>query len=385
MMLTPPPRRFTRLEAAAYAHKNALRNRRTRSAGARRGRRLVDREGPAAEWCEKRRGRAHVCSQQRGREQGHPSPGQQRHSHFRGTRSASRLALKKIEPACRGCGAMQAPGRAATWFRMAVLMWLLPFASLSSFTQGSAGGDGRRMQAQDRNPGGLGGAERVGVFLRGASTNARTSKVLADLAAIKRPNSVFLPTRVEGGQMQGHAFVEKTCGKMRASMYGFVSHTKKRPDHLVLGRLFTGQVLDSFEFRVLAEGPPLTSTRRLPQLGSMTAFVFLGKFWQSDRYLTQLKNYLIDCFGIRHQQKNLLMDRIETVLVCAAHNETHITLKQYLISSPDDVTAKGHQGEMTLNASLPDLALELVAAKLADAGHDCAVPLLVRSCLACCA
>ena len=60
---------------------------------------------------------------------------------------------------------MQAPGRAATWFRMAVLMWLLPFASLSSFTQGSAGGDGRRMQAQDRNPGGLGGAERVGVFL----------------------------------------------------------------------------------------------------------------------------------------------------------------------------------------------------------------------------
>ena len=135
------------------------------------------------------------------------------------------------------------PGRAGTWFRMAVLMWLLPFASLSSFTQGSAGGDGRRMQAQDRNPGGHGGAERVGVFLRGASTNARTSKVLADLAAIKKPNSVFLPTRVEGGQMQGHAFVEKTCGKMRASMYGFVSHTKKRPDHLVLGRLFTGQVL----------------------------------------------------------------------------------------------------------------------------------------------
>jgi ribosome production factor 2 len=103
------------------------------------------------------------------------------------------------------------------------------------------------------------------------------------------------------------------CAKTRASMYGYVSHTKKRPNDLLLGRLFHGQVLDWFQFRVLDAGPALSASRRLPQLGWTTAFVFLGKYWQSDRYLTQFKNYLLDTFGTR-QGKTLLVDRIEAVL-----------------------------------------------------------------------
>ena len=116
----------------------------------------------------------------------------------------------------------------------------------------------------------------------------QVAKVIGDLHLVKKPNSLYLPARVEGGQMQGNAFVERTCSKMKASMFGYVSHTKKRPDHLILGRLFSGHVLDSYEFRVLAAGPPISAVRRMPQFGSMSAFVFLGKYWQSDRYLTQV-------------------------------------------------------------------------------------------------
>ena len=54
------------------------------------------------------------------------------------------------------------------------------------------------------------------------------SKVLADLHKAKQPNSLYLPSRVEGGQMQSNAFVESMCAKTRTSMYGYVSHTKKR-------------------------------------------------------------------------------------------------------------------------------------------------------------
>jgi hypothetical protein len=53
-------------------------------------------------------------------------------------------------------------------------------------------------------------------------------KVLGDLQMIKKPNSIYLPERVEGGLMQGSTFVTKICAKMKASMFAYVSDTKKR-------------------------------------------------------------------------------------------------------------------------------------------------------------
>jgi ribosome production factor 2 len=253
---------------------------------------------------------------------------------------------------------------------LALVVILLPLTSISTYPAPASAphrtfaGAGTARVWEDGK--GSVDAERVAVFLRGASTSEKVIKVLTDLHAIKKPYAVNLPTRVEGGQMQGNEFVERTCEKMRASMYGFVSSTQKRPDRLILGRLFSGKVLDSFEFRVLAAGPALSALRRLPQLSSMTAFVFLGKYWQSDRYLTQFKNFLIDTFGIRHS-KILLLDRVETVLVSTAHNQTHVTLKQYLITTSDDIAAGKIKGKMELRESLPDVALELVHGNLCDA------------------
>eukprot|EP00802_Teleaulax_amphioxeia_P015316 Tamp_15404.p1 GENE.Tamp_15404~~Tamp_15404.p1 ORF type:complete len:401 (+),score=67.56 Tamp_15404:35-1204(+) len=223
----------------------------------------------------------------------------------------------------------------------ALALLLLP---LTSTAVGTPGGSG-----QPREPGDANGSERVALFLRGASTNEKVSKVLADLHKAKQPNSLYLPSRVEGGQMQSNAFVESMCAKTRTSMYGYVSHTKKRPNDLMLGRLFHGQVLDWFQFRVLNEGPALSASRRLPQLGGRTAFVFLGKYWQSDRYLCQFKNYLIDTFGAR-PGKTLDVDHVECVLVCTSHNATQITLKQYLVAKPSSLTAP-HTPVTSANAS----------------------------------
>jgi ribosome production factor 2 len=223
------------------------------------------------------------------------------------------------------------------------------------------------------------GPERFAVFLRGASTSPRVEKALLDLHRIKNPNSLYLPTRVEGGQLQGNSMVEKTCARTQASMYGYVSHTKKRPDRLALGRLFSGRVLDAFEFRVIASGPPVSASVRLPQVGSMTAFIFLGKFWQSDRYLARLKNFLLDAFGTRHAN-SLALDRLETVLVGTAHNATHVTLQQYLLTSKEAASnstclaaasvplrdGKMSLGKLDLKESLPSLALEVLEARLGE-------------------
>ncbi len=85
-----------------------------------------------------------------------------------------------------------------------LVLLLLPLTSMSPSVVGSTpGGNG-----QPREPGEVNKNERVALFLRGASTNEEVSKVLADLHKIKQPNALYLPSRVQGGQMQSNAFVE---------------------------------------------------------------------------------------------------------------------------------------------------------------------------------
>jgi hypothetical protein len=89
-----------------------------------------------------------------------------------------------------------------------LVLLLLPLTSMSPSMVGSTpGGSGQREPGDANKP------ERVALFLRGASTNEEVSKVLADLNKIKQPNALYLPSRVQGGQMQSNAFVEASHSK----------------------------------------------------------------------------------------------------------------------------------------------------------------------------
>ena len=46
------------------------------------------------------------------------------------------------------------------------------------------------------------------------------------------------------------SFIEKTSIKYDCSLFAIGSHQKKRPDNLVLGRVFDGHILDMFELGV---------------------------------------------------------------------------------------------------------------------------------------
>jgi len=46
------------------------------------------------------------------------------------------------------------------------------------------------------------------------------------------------------------SFIEKTSIKYDCSLFAMGSHQKKRPDNLVLGRVFDGHILDMFELGV---------------------------------------------------------------------------------------------------------------------------------------
>ena len=50
--------------------------------------------------------------------------------------------------------------------------------------------------------------------------------------------------------MEDPSLIENQGVKYDCSLFAVGSHQKKRPDNLVLGRIFDGHILDMFEFAV---------------------------------------------------------------------------------------------------------------------------------------
>eukprot|EP00960_Hanusia_phi_P046856 758078-Hanusia_phi.AAC.4 len=126
------------------------------------------------------------------------------------------------------------------------------------------------------------------------------------------------------------------CRKKRASMYVHGSSTKKKPRNLAFGRMFNEKTLDHFEFHLARSARNATDGHttawKFPSYGSPPSFVFLGQQWQKDKNLSEFKNLLIDCFGVR-LGKTLSMESIEHALVCVAHNQTQVSLVHYVIET----------------------------------------------------
>ena len=126
--------------------------------------------------------------------------------------------------------------------------------------------------------------ERVALLLRGASLDEETKCNLLDLNTLKKPNSLLLGEKIDGGKLQGNSFLEDICRKKRASMYIHASSTKKKPRNLAFGRLFNEKILDHFEFKITRssrqESNNHTSVRKFPSYGSPPCFVFIGQQWQ---------------------------------------------------------------------------------------------------------
>lgn len=79
----------------------------------------------------------------------------------------------------------------------------------------------------------------------------------------------------------------------------FGSHSKKRPNNLVLGRMYDHHVYDLVEVGV-ENFKPLESfvydKKTAPKAGSKPFFVFIGEGFESVEELKHLKEVLLDLF-----------------------------------------------------------------------------------------
>ena len=134
------------------------------------------------------------------------------------------------------------------------------------------------------------------LIMKGNRTSQVILEVLTDLSKLLKPNC-----RVMGRKNEIHPFedansIEFLTSKNDCSLFAVGSHSKKRPNNLILGRTYDGHMLDMIEFGVDAHTPLETFKGSKKAMGSKPLMSFLGEQWESDSTFVRIQNLLLDVF-----------------------------------------------------------------------------------------
>jgi len=159
------------------------------------------------------------------------------------------------------------------------------------------------------------------MFIKGSTSNQVMQQVLKDLYLLKAPDALHLQKSNEIRPFEDAAPVEFLASKNDTSLFMFSSHSKKRPNNLVLGRLFDYGLLDMIELGV-GNFKSMNSFKGVEKsaTGNKPCFMFVGEEWDQNEELKTLRNILIDFFrGAIVETINLA--GLEHVIVCSTVNE----------------------------------------------------------------
>lgn len=134
------------------------------------------------------------------------------------------------------------------------------------------------------------------MLVKGGNTSLLVTQVLKELHMLKKPDAVLFRKKNITRPFEDQTSLEFFSDKADASLFVFGSHSKKRPNNLVIGRLFDSHVLDMVEFGVEkfvsmqeVEGPKCSS-------GVKPCLIFSGDAFEQDTEYKRVKNLLVDFF-----------------------------------------------------------------------------------------
>uniref|UniRef100_A0A1D1XPG8 Ribosome production factor 2 homolog n=1 Tax=Anthurium amnicola TaxID=1678845 RepID=A0A1D1XPG8_9ARAE len=174
------------------------------------------------------------------------------------------------------------------------------------------------------------------LILQGTKTSAVLSAVLAQIYHLKRDNAVRFSRKndkVRPFESGGEASLEFFSLKTDCSLFVFGSHSRKRPNNLVLGRTYDHHIYDLIEVGVENFRPmeSFSYEKKLaPRIASKPFFTFIGEGFEGTKELKHLKEVLLDLF--RGQVvDNLNLAGVDRALVCTAISSKTVLFMQCAI------------------------------------------------------
>lgn len=159
------------------------------------------------------------------------------------------------------------------------------------------------------------------VFIKGPKTSDILKKTMLDLYKLKQPLAKMMQKKNITRPFEDHTTVEFLGKANDASLFGFGSHSKKRPHNLILGRLFDFTVLDMMELSIdgstLKTMKDFRGTKASVRYGSKPFFLFQGEEFENNGQYALFKSLILDFFRGEVIPKINLVG-ISRIIICTA-------------------------------------------------------------------
>jgi len=167
------------------------------------------------------------------------------------------------------------------------------------------------------------------LFVRGVKSSDLVNKCMKDLGNLKRPYSTFFNKKNEILPFEDATKLEFFAQKNDASLFMFGNHNKKRPNNMVIGRMYDNHLLDMVELG-LENFQSLNDFKNAKvAMGSKPCLVFSGEPFAdtTNTDMQRLKSLLADFFR-GPQVTNVRLAGIEHTLQFTAV-EDRIYMRSY--------------------------------------------------------
>eukprot|EP01094_Clydonella_sp_ATCC50884_P015722 TRINITY_DN2634_c0_g1_i1.p1 TRINITY_DN2634_c0_g1~~TRINITY_DN2634_c0_g1_i1.p1 ORF type:complete len:337 (+),score=119.97 TRINITY_DN2634_c0_g1_i1:69-1013(+) len=156
------------------------------------------------------------------------------------------------------------------------------------------------------------------MFIKGHKTSEHIVSCLKDLYALKKPDAVMYQRKNNILPFENETSIEFFSEKTDSSLFALCSHTKKRPNNLVMGRLFEHKVLDMIELGVSNyKGIVEFGSEANSGIGIKPCFVFNGSDFNVSEDLIKLRSLFLDFFR-GNEMDGINLKGLEHVIVCTA-------------------------------------------------------------------
>jgi len=203
--------------------------------------------------------------------------------------------------------------------------------------------------------------DKTALFIKGGHTSEKITQALKDLYSLKKPLATLFKKKNITRPFEDETSVEFFAQKTDASLFMFGSNSKKRPDNLVIGRLYDYHLLDMVElgidkFKTMSEFGASSCA-----VGTKPCLMFSGLPFEEDKDHKRLKSMLIDFFR-GPVVKSVRLQGIEHVLTfTAAEGKIYMRSYRILLKKSGSRTPRVELDEMG-----PSLDLVLRRTKIAS-------------------
>jgi ribosome production factor 2 len=172
---------------------------------------------------------------------------------------------------------------------------------------------------------------KTAIFVRGATCSDDVLKCKKDMSLLKKPHSVTFNKKNDIRPFEDATKVEFFCQKNDSSLFMFGNHNKKRPNNLIIGRMFDYHLLDMVELGVESFTPLQDFKTAKVATGSKPCLMFARESFAdpANKEFQRLKSLLIDFFR-GPEVTNVRLAGIEHVLQFTAV-ENKVLLRSYRI------------------------------------------------------